>query len=86
MITYPFYDFEIERVDLAGSPNEIYLVKILSVDGRRFTYEVHGELTEKAVNYIKWLIDGVVFSDMIIEKSAEGFEAREARRTLKKHS
>ena len=86
MITYPFYDFEIERLDPAGSPNEIHLVKILSIDGRRFTYEVHGELTEEAVNYIKWLIDAVVFSDMIIEKSAEGFEAREARRNLKKHS
>jgi hypothetical protein len=86
MITYPFYDFEIESLDPAGSPNEIHLVKILSIDGRRFTYEVHGELTEEAVNYIKWLIDAVVFSDMIIEKSAEGFEAREARRNLKKHS
>jgi hypothetical protein len=86
MITYPFYDFEIERLDPAGSPNEIHLVKILSIDGRRFTYEVHGELTEEAVNYIKWLIDAVVFSDMIIEKSAEGFEVREARRNLKKHS
>lgn len=86
MITYPFYDFEIERLDPPGSPNEIHLVKILSIDGRRFTYEVHGELTEETVNYIKWLIDAVVFSDMIIEKSAEGFEAREARRNLKKHS
>jgi hypothetical protein len=85
-ITYTFYDFEVERLDPASSPNEIHLVKVLSVDGRRFTYEVHGELTEEAVAYIKTLIDAVVFSDMIVERTAEGFEAREALRTLKKHS
>jgi hypothetical protein len=85
-ITYTFYDFEVERLDPAGSPNEIHLVKVLSVDGRRFTYEVHGELTEEAISYIKTLLDAVVFSDMIIERTVEGYEAREALRTLKKHS
>ncbi|PYS36197.1 MAG: hypothetical protein DMG14_25180, partial [Acidobacteria bacterium] len=74
---------EIERVN---SPAEIYLVKILCVDGRRFTYEVRAELTEEAVAYIKSLIDAVVFSDMVIEQTAEGFEAREATTRLKKHS
>jgi hypothetical protein len=85
-ITHTFYDFEVERLEPTSSPNEIHLVKILSVDGRRFTYEVHGELTENAVTYIKTLIDAVVFSDMIIEETAEGFETREALRNLKKHS
>ena len=82
-ISHTFYDFEIERLD---SPNEIHLVKILSVDGRRFTYEVQGALTEDTVVYIKSLIDAVVFGDMIIERTAEGFEAREATHRLKKHS
>jgi len=82
-ISHTFYDFEIERLD---TPKEIHLVKILSVDGRRFTYEVQGALTEDTVVYIKSLIDAVVFSDMIIERTAEGFEAREATHRLKKHS
>jgi len=83
-ITHTFYDFEIEPV--AGSPEEVHLVKVLSVDGRRFTYEVRGGLTEDVVVYIKSMIDAVVFSDLVIEKSDDGFEAREAGRTLKKHS
>ena len=82
-ITHTFYDFEIEDL---STPNEVHLVKILAVDGRRFTYEVHGPLTEEAVVYIKSLIDAVVFGDMVIETTADGFEAREAMRTLKKHS
>jgi hypothetical protein len=81
-IFHTFFDFEIERVD---SPNEVHLVKVLSVDGRRFTYEVHGTLNEEAVAYVKNLIDAVVFSDMVIERTHEGFDAREAR-NLKKHS
>ena len=40
-ITHTFYDFEIERID---SPDEIHLVKILAVDGRRFTYELRAPL------------------------------------------
>jgi 3-keto-L-gulonate-6-phosphate decarboxylase len=82
-ISHTFYDFEIERLD---SPKEIHLVKVLSVDGRRFTYEVQGPLTEDTVVYIKSLIDAVVFGDMIIERTNEGFEAREAKHRLKKHS
>ena len=82
-ITHTFFDFEIERVN---SPKEIYLVKILAVDGRRFTYEVRAELTDAAVDYVKSLIDAVVFNDMVIEKTAEGFETREATTRLKKHS
>jgi hypothetical protein len=82
-ISHTFYDFEIERVN---SPDEIHLVKVLSVDGRRFTYELRAELTEEAVIYIKDLIDSVVFSDMVIEKTAEGFAATETKAKLKKHS
>ena len=85
-ITHTFFDFEIEPVAVEGSPDEVHLVKVLSVDGRRFTYEVHGGLTEETVAYIKSLIDAVVFSDLVIEATAEGFEAREATTKLKKHS
>jgi hypothetical protein len=82
-ISHTFFDFEIEQVD---SPEEIYLVKVLSVDGRRFTYEVHGDLSDEAVTYVKSLIDAIVFSDMVIEKTADGYEAREATTRLKRHS
>ena len=82
-IAHTFYDFEIEIVD---SPDEIYLVKILAVDGRRFTYELRAALTEEAVTYIKSLVDAVVFSDISIERTADGFEARETTTRLKKHS
>ena len=82
-ITHTFYDIEIDRVD---SPEEVHLVKVLAVDGRRFTYEIRATLTEEAVIYIKSLIDAVVFSDIIIELTDEGFEAREAAGRLKKHS
>ena len=82
-IAHTFYDFEIETV---GLPDEIYLVKILAVDGRRFTYELRAALTEEAVTYIKSLIDAVVFSDITIERTAGGFDARETTTRLKKHS
>jgi hypothetical protein len=82
-ITHTFFDVEIERLD---SPDEIHLVKILAVDGRRFTYELRGALTEAAVTYIKSLIDAVVFSDIVIESTHEGFKAREATSRLKRHS
>ena len=84
-ISHTFFDFEIEG-PVEGGSDEVHLVKILSVDGRRFTYEVHGGLTDEAVTYIKSLLDSVVFSDMIVEKTDEGFEAREATTRLKKHS
>src|SRR5207244_3462805 len=44
-ITHTFFDIEIERLN---SPEEVHLVKILSIDGRRFTYEVRAPLTEEA--------------------------------------
>lgn len=82
-ITHPFYDIEVEQIE---SSNLAHLVKILSIDGRRFTYELRGGLTEEAVTYIKDMIDSAVFSDLVIERAAEGYEAREARNRLKKHS
>ena len=101
-ITHTFFDFEVERVESQSGPSPsgrggpegpgegpgpIYLVKVLSVDGRRFTYEVHGDLTEDAVAYVKSLLDAVVFSDLIIERTNEGFDAQEVTgRRLKKHS
>ena len=85
-ISHTFFDFEIERIAIGPQQNEVQLVKILAVDGRRFTYEVHGDLDEEAVSYIKSLLDAAVFSDLIVEKTSEGFEAREATTRLKKHS
>ena len=86
-ISHTFFDFEIEEVCSGNSSQgEVHLVKVLAVDGRRFTYEVRGPLTEEAVVYVKSLIDAVVFSDMVIESTADGFEAQEATTRLKKHS
>jgi hypothetical protein len=82
-ISHPFFDIEVEHLDPAA---ELHLIKILSIDGRRFTYELRAPLTEDAVAYIKSLIDAVVFSDLIIERTTEGLEARETRSRLKKHS
>ena len=82
-ITHTFFDIEVEP---ANSPEESQLVKILSVDGRRFTYELRAPLTEEAVNYIKSLLDAVVFNDVVIESANGGFEVREPTTRLKKHS
>ena len=84
-ISHTFFDFEIEALS-EGLQNQVHLVKVLAVDGRRFTYEVRGGLDDEAVNYIKSLIDAVVFSDLVIEKTSEGYGAREAATRLKKHS
>ncbi len=80
---HTFYDIEIEHPEGTA---EIHLVKILCIDGRRFTYELRAPLTEEAIAYIKTLIDAAVFGDLIITHSHEGFEAQESRTRLKKHS
>ena len=82
-ISHPFFDIEVEHLD---PPDELHLIKILCIDGRRFTYELRAPLTEDAVTYIKSLIDRVVFSDLIVELTTEGFAARESQAHLKKHS
>ncbi len=81
-IFHPFYDVDVEH--LAGE--EVHLIKILSIDGRRFTYELRAPLTDDAVAYVKTLIDGVAFIDLIIEQTGDGFEATESVTRLKKHS
>jgi hypothetical protein len=81
--SHTFFDIEIETVNAAAG---IYLVKILSVSGHRFTYELRGPLTDEAITYMKGLMDTAVFSDLVIERSSEGWEARESRTHLKKHS
>jgi hypothetical protein len=81
--SHTFFDVEIETV---GVSPEIHLVKILSVSGHRFTYELRGPLTDDAITYMKELLDSAVFSDLIIEQSGEGWEGRESRTYLKKHS
>jgi hypothetical protein len=81
--SHTFFDIELETVDRTG---EVHLVKIMSVDGRRFTYELRGPLTEDAIAYMKGLLDAAVFSDLIVERSAEGWEGRESSVHLKKHS
>jgi hypothetical protein len=82
-ISHTFFDIELEPVN---SPDEVHLVKILCVDGRRFTYELRAPLTEDAVSYIKTLLDAVVFNDAVIELAGAGFEVHEATTRLKKHS
>ena len=82
-IDHTFYDIEIEAI--ADFP-DLYLVKILSIDGRRFTYQFRGELDEDAVNYIKSVIDAACFSDMVIERQGPDFNIIESRQRLKKHS
>ena len=82
-ISHTFFDIELEQVN---SPEAVHLVKILSVDGRRFTYELRAPLTQEAVNYIKSLLDAVVFNDVVIESADGEFEVREPTPRLRKHS
>ena len=82
-IFHTFFDIDVEHV---SETDDIHLIKILSIDGRRFTYELRAPLNEEAVAYIKNLLDAVVFGDTIVELTADGFEAREAQHRLKKHS
>ena len=81
--SHTFFDIDVETVDPSG---EVHLVKILSVDGRRFTYELRGTLTEDAIAYMRGLMDAAVFSDLLIERSEDGWEGRESPARLKKHS
>jgi hypothetical protein len=82
LITHTFFDVETE---LAETPEGTFLVKILSVDGRRFTYHVHAPLTDDVVSFIKDCLDRVYFSDLIIERSETGWTCRESPTRLKKH-
>ncbi len=82
-ISHTFFDIDVEHVEDTG---ELHLIKILSIDGRRFTYELRAPLNEEAVAYIKSLLDAVVFGDTIVELGSDGFEARESQSRLKKHS
>src|SRR5688572_27855999 len=82
--SHTFFDIEVETVDPIA---EVSLVKILSVDGRRFTYELRGKLTDDSIAYMKSLMDAAVFSDLVIERTGEGeWESRESRTRLKWHS
>ena len=81
--SHTFFDIEIERTETA---DETVLVKVLCIDGRRFTYELRAPLTEDAIGYLKNLLDSAVFNDMIVERSAEGWEVRPPTTRLKKHS
>ena len=81
--SHPFFDIEIEPGE--GGP-EKWLVKILSIDGRRFTYALEGPADETAVDYMKSLMDAAVFGDLVIERTEGGLEARESPTSLKKHS
>ena len=81
--SHPFFDIDIETID---EFKNVHLVKILAIDGRRFTYEIRAAVTEDAIIYMKNLLDSAIFSDLLIEPSAKGFEARESPTRLKKHS
>ena len=81
--SHPFFDIEIEAAEPGG---EKWLVKILSIDGRRFTYALEGPVDQAAVDYMKSLMDAAVFGDLVIERTEGGLEARESPTSLKKHS
>ena len=81
--SHPFFDIEIEPAQLGG---ETWLVKVLSVDGRRFTYALQGPVDPRAVDYMKSLMDAAVFGDLVIERTDDALEARESPTSLKKHS
>ena len=81
--SHTFFDIEIETSDPSV---EIHLVKILSVSGHRFTYELRGGMTEDAIAYMKGLMDMAVFADLVIERSGENWESMESPKHLKKHS
>ena len=80
---HPFYDIEIEALDEHGG---LHLIKILSIDGRRFTYQLTGTLNAEAVDYVKTVIDAACFGDMLIVRDGSNFSITEAPRRLKKHS
>ena len=80
---HPFFDIEIETADASV---DLHLIKILSIDGRRFTYQFRGELDEEAVQYVKSVIDAACFGDMLIERNGSSFIITESRQHLKKHS
>ena len=80
---HPFYDIEIETVDQS---QEVYLIKVLSIDGRRFTYEFRGAFDDGAIQYVKSVIDATCFTDMLIERSGADFRITDSPRRLKKHS
>ena len=84
-IEHTFFDFEVEHID----GTEQHLIKVLAVDGRRFTYQLTGPLDDHAVSYIKTVIDAACFGDMLIERTAGAdaeFIITESPRRLKTHS
>ena len=80
---HPFYDIEVETI---SERDEVYLIKILSIDGRRFTYQLKGALDSDAIAYVKSVIDATCFGDMLIERTGSDFNITESRQRLKKHS
>jgi hypothetical protein len=80
---HPFFDIEVEPMDTMGTA---WLVKILSVDGRRFTYQLNGPFDQSAIDYMKSLLDAACFGDLVITPGAEGHDAQESPMRLKKHS
>ncbi len=80
---HTFFDIEIETVDEAVN---IQLIKVLAIDGRRFTYQLRGTLDDDAILYIKSVIDAACFGDMLIERTGDAFSICEAPRRLKRHS
>ena len=80
---HTFFDIDIEPVEAA---TDLYLIKILAVDGRRFTYQFHGLLDNTAVAYIKSVIDAACFADMLIERVDQDFQITDSPKRLKRHS
>ncbi len=81
-IEHPYHHIQLEPID---DPPDSVLIKILSIDGRRFTFLLHSELTEEAVDFVKHTIEGGAIQDLWIERIEGKFELRDPPKPLKKH-
>ena len=80
---HTFFDIEVEMLDEAVN---LQLIKILCIDGRRFTYQMKGLLDDHGIAYVKSVIDAACFGDMLIERNGDDYTITEAPKRLKKHS
>ena len=81
-IEHQYHHIELEPID---DPPDSVLIKILSLDGRRFTYRFEGELTEDAVDFVKQTIEDGAIQDLWIERVEGKFRFRDPPKVLKKH-
>ena len=81
-LIHRYHDIEIEA---ERDPDGPHLVKVLALDGRRFTYRVKTGLDEETVAFIRRMIDSGMRSDLVIERIDGQFRAESPVGSLKKH-